>query len=377
MTAANSNSRWYRITWVRVVVVLLIIEGLLSLADRFQSFAINRPKEYYLAIGVAGLALALVVMLISFLASLVTRRRIQFSISSLLLLTPAVAIPFGWLTLARDAAMQQRDVVEEIRTAGGVITYDYQLPPDVAVPERPTPPGPRWLRNVLGDDLFVNVTEVDLSNSNFDEAVLRRFRALPQLRSLALSNNASDAALENIKGLTRLQRLSLARSKITDAGLRNLEGLTELRMLNLDQTSVTDSGLRFLEGLTRLHWLCLARSKVTGAGLQHLEGLTQLEWLDLEETKVSDLGLEHLEGLTRLHELLLSGTNVSDAGLQHLGRLTHLKLLSLVGTHVTDAGFQRLQQALPNYRNHYGASQAGVDGGIDGNHATAVSTPLE
>ena len=69
-------------------------------------------------------------------------------------------------------------------------------------------------------------------------------------------------------------------------------------MLCLDGTQVTDAGLEHLKGLTRLQSLDLSGTQVTDAGLEHLKGLTQLQWLSLEGTQVTDAGLEHLKGLT-------------------------------------------------------------------------------
>jgi hypothetical protein len=91
----------------------------------------------------------------------------------------------------------------------------------------------------------------------------------------------SDADLEHLKGLNKLQELRLSGTKITDHGLGYLKGLTELRKLTLDRTEVTDDGLKLLQPLTNLHSLNLCETPVTDAGLKHLAGFTKLEYLDL------------------------------------------------------------------------------------------------
>src|SRR5438477_11007383 len=53
----------------------------------------------------------------------------------------------------------------------------------------------------------------------------------------------TDAGLEHLKGLNKLQVLNLYNTKITDAGLAHLEGLTSLTTLLLNNTPVTDAGL--------------------------------------------------------------------------------------------------------------------------------------
>ena len=226
------------------------------------------------------------------------RWRFQFGILSLLVLTVAVALPFAWLATEMKAAREQSKLVEEIKKLGGMVCYDYQRDPG-----RPPikPPEPVWLRGLLGDDLFVSLTGVFLTNS-----------------------------------------------KISDAGLEHLKGLTQLQGLFLDNTKVSDAGLEHLKGLTQLQVLCLNGTKVSDAGLEHLTGLTQLQDLYLGDTKVNDAGLQYLKGLTQLQSLSLANTKVSDAGLQYLKGLTQLKHLDLGGTKVSDAGVKKLQQALPN-----------------------------
>ena len=118
--------------------------------------------------------------------------------------------------------------------------------------------------------------------------------------------------------------------------------------VNFYGTKVTDAGLVHLKGLTKLEFLSLSNTPVTDAGLKHLKELTKLQYLSLSNTKVTDAGLAHLKGLNNLTGLLLAGTKVTDAGLAHLKGLTKLKRLGLWDTKVTDAGKKKLKQALPN-----------------------------
>jgi Leucine-rich repeat (LRR) protein len=57
----------------------------------------------------------------------------------------------------------------------------------------------------------------------------------------------SDTGLVHLKGLTKLQSLSLFRTEVTDAGLVHLKGLTKLQSLNLSDTKVTDAGVKDLQ----------------------------------------------------------------------------------------------------------------------------------
>ena len=187
----------------------------------------------------------------------------------------------------------------------------------------PAPPGPPWLRSVVGDDLFASVARVVLA----DSAV-------------------NDTKLEHLKALAQLQHLCLHGAKVSNAGLENIDGLTQLRSLIVGCPNVSDAGLEHLKGLTQLDFLDLRGTKVSGTGLRHLKGLSQLRVLYLYNTEVNDAGLQHLKGLTQLEKLDLRNTRVTDAGLQYLRGLTRLELL----------GFTALRSAAMAWRNsnrHY------------------------
>ena len=77
------------------------------------------------------------------------------------------------------------------------------------------PPGPRWLRSLLGDDFFAGVV---------------------------LAHVTTDAGMEHLKALTQLQRLWLSYTRVTDGGLEHLKGLTQLQWLSLWDARVTDAG---------------------------------------------------------------------------------------------------------------------------------------
>src|SRR5262249_44309494 len=96
-------------------------------------------------------------------------------------------------------AREQRRAVAAIKKLGGKVFVDEQSP------DRP-------------------VVKVDLSRSG-----------------------VTDAALAQLKSLTRLETLDLRSTKVSDAGLRHLRPLTRLKVLDLFNTRVTDAGVRELE----------------------------------------------------------------------------------------------------------------------------------
>jgi Leucine-rich repeat (LRR) protein len=214
-------------------------------------------------------------------------RWFQFRLRTLLVLVTLCAIPCSWLGVKMRQARRQRDAVAAIKKLGGVVVWS-------------KPAGPRWLREILGDDFFKDVFYVGAVGS-----------------------------------------------EVTDVGLNYLDGLSRLQELDLSNTRLPDAGLERLTGLSQLQVLCIGGTKITDAGLEHLTGLSQLQVLFVGGTKITDAGLEHLKGLGRLRELGLGGTQVTDAGLEHLRALSQLQRLYLFGCEVTDAGVKRLLQAVP------------------------------
>ncbi len=223
--ASQENPRWYRLTPDRVVLGLLALEGFLWLSERYRWFPFNEHKGWTVLICLATVGTAFVLTFLWFLAAFVVRWRFQFSILSLLTLTVVVAAGCSWLAVEREPGRKQREAVEAILKAGGGVSYDYQRDPSGTPMPFAKPPEPAWLRTFLGDDLFVNVTEVGLD----------------------ASLEVTDAWLEHLQGLTHLQVLSLAQTKVSDTGLEHLKELRQLYWLNLSSTNVTDAGVRDIQ----------------------------------------------------------------------------------------------------------------------------------
>jgi hypothetical protein len=372
MTAATASMpkpkpRWFHLTPGRLLVVLLVVEAVLLLSERFKWFPFNEYKGWTVLIALATVGVFLLFMLIWFVFALLFRRRFQFSIRSLLVLTIAVALPFSWLAVELKWARTQRETVEALMKLGGILHYDKKFYPSAY------PPALLWMRVRLGDDFFCNVACVSfdkvtdiglehlkdftqlqqlfLNNTKVTDAGLEHLKGLTQLNRLDLSNTAvTDIGLEHLKGLVQLQWLELSSTTVTDAGLEHLKDLTQIQQLYLDGTNVTDVGVEHLKGLTKLRSLLLDNTKVSDVGMEHLIGLTQLQTLYLDGTNVTDVGVENLKGLAKLHELCLDNTKVSDEGMKHLINMTQLQRLFLSNTKVTDAGVAKLQKALPNLK---------------------------
>lgn len=197
-------------------------------------------------------------------------RRYQYLLWSVLPFTLFVILG-SWFGMKMERAEKQKAAVEEIENLGGLVWFDYQF--DVLGNELPgaEPPGPPWLRRLLGDDFFTNVTKLDLTQTEIPDAGLKPLEGLPDIQSLSLGDRVTDAGLEHLKVLTQLHTLNLRATKVTDAGLADLGALRQLQWLSLSDTNVTDAGLEYLKGLTRLQSLDLRGTKVTDADAKRLQ----------------------------------------------------------------------------------------------------------
>jgi hypothetical protein len=313
------------------------------------------------------------------------RRWLQFSVRSLVLSLTIFALWLGWQV---HRARRQREAVETIEAAGGIVTYqDEQSSADDQIPAKAAPRERGWLARVLGDAYVDTVVAAQLVNGTNEELVAAS--RLPRLERLALFNShLTDEDLSLLRGLTKLRSLTVAaisdagwehlgaigQTRVTGVGLAHLprptklltlnlrgapvtdEGmafvgrLTALKDLDLGDTRITDRGMAHLRGLTQLDVLCLDGNDITDQGLIHLKRLANLEGLWLKRTRITDDGLVNLVGLKKLYVLRLNDTAITDRGLRHFDSMPSLVGLDLRGTRVTQAGIAELKGRLPRLR---------------------------
>jgi len=170
------------------------------------------------------------------------RYSLQFRLRTLFVLVAVAAMPCVWMAWRMETKRKERAAKAAIESLGGYVWYRWHYD------SKTVPPGPEWLRGLLGDDFFTDVNWVFLTQSN-----------------------DGDAAVTYVKEMTQLRILTLSESQLTDEGLSNVEGLNGLQRLHLDNTHITDNGLKYLEGLTSLNTLLLAKTQTTDAGVSELQ----------------------------------------------------------------------------------------------------------
>jgi hypothetical protein len=333
---------------------LIAAELLLAVAERWGWARLSERKGWSVLIGIAAVGAALALMGVWFALALLFRRRFQFSVRSLLLLTVALAIPSGWLATSMGSARQQRQAVGVVCAGGGTVCYDFEADADLRPVPGARPREPMWLRNLFGDDFFHEVVSAEVQGASHTEGAY--LASLPRLRRLH-TGLLTDDEIQDVAALAELENLDIGSCPHRrDAGLRCVEGLTRLKELYVWYSAVGNAGFEHVAGLKQLERLNAMETRVGDAGVRHLRGLDNLEHLELHGSPITDKGLEDIGALGALRRLSISGEEISDAGLEHLRGLTHLRSLGVVETWAMPEGVARLQTALPRckieYREH-------------------------
>jgi hypothetical protein len=182
------------------------------------------------------------------------------------------------------------------------------------------------------------------------EAGLEQLAGLDKLEELYLAKTlVGDDALATMSQFPRLKKLRVSQCQFENDGLAHLAKVTTLEDLDLSENNqINDLGMPHLSDLKQLKRLNLWRTYVGDPGVENLAGLAAMEWLNLDNSQISDDCLKHLSGMSKLSFLHLGSTLVSDAGLPALKGLSSLKDLKVTRTAVTEEGVAELKKSLPD-----------------------------
>ena len=87
------------------------------------------------------------------------RRWVQFSLRTLLVFVTLCAVASSWFVVKMKQVKKRREAVKAIMEAGGSVRYEYSVNAQLSG-STPKPPGPAWIRKLLGDDFFATVLGV-------------------------------------------------------------------------------------------------------------------------------------------------------------------------------------------------------------------------
>ena len=112
-------------------------------------------KGYAVLTAVAFVATAFVGLTLWFAVSLPFRWQFQFGTQSLLALVVVLGISCSWLAVEMKSATQQQEAARAVREVEGTVHYDYENEDPYG--ESWPPPGPAWLRNLVGKDFLLTL----------------------------------------------------------------------------------------------------------------------------------------------------------------------------------------------------------------------------
>jgi Leucine rich repeat/Leucine Rich repeat len=190
----------------------------------------------------------------------------RYSLRSLFVLMTVSCVGLGaWSVFVNPYRLQARSLAEVNRLQG-----------EVRFEPADGPDWHRWLVvNLLGDDAFTHVTQVNLAGRPID-----------------------DNALRSLTGLTHLMELNLDHTRITDDGLTAIRSMPELSTLSLRYTPVSNRSAAVLSGLPKLNKLLLTGTKLSDETVAELAKISSLSELYVRWTQITD------DGAARLAEAL-------------------------------------------------------------------------
>ena len=147
------------------------------------------------------------------------KRLLRISLRTLFALMTILCL---WLGLKSQQLHQLRQAIRWVEGHGGEVYY-YELQPTVSNMS-PEPPGPRWLRDLVGQDYFITPSGASLVDNTVSD--VSQLRHLPELRQLVLRAEE----LADISPLAELQKLrALYLECHSNCDLSPLRELGELR----------------------------------------------------------------------------------------------------------------------------------------------------
>jgi hypothetical protein len=188
------------------------------------------------------------------------------------------------------------------------------------------------------------LASIVLAGTDADDAALVPLGKIATLRNLDLRDcPVTNSGLAHLAGLENLAALRLSgksgKTTVDDVGMKHVAKLESLRALMLDFLWVSEAGLETLLPLEKLEDLTLAQTLVGDEALPVIARFPALKRLRLAKTTVTGAGLAALEKLGRLTDLDVSEcVSLDDEALEPVGRLTGLERLNLWRVPVGDAG---------------------------------------
>ena len=99
----------------------------------------------------------------------------QYSLRTLVLVMLSASIGMSWVAVKLQKARRQQEAVREIKKLGGWFSYDYQVDASGQTIDDAQPPGPAWIRNLLGENVLGKVIVANFHNTEVTDAGMEPF----------------------------------------------------------------------------------------------------------------------------------------------------------------------------------------------------------
>jgi hypothetical protein len=181
-----------------------------------------------------------------------------------------------------------------------------------------------------------------------DLAHLTGLSGLEHLGIRLSDESITDAVLESVARLARLQSLSLNRGRITDESLKHLQSMEHLRHLAISNSCIDD--LSPILRLSNLESLTISDIKLDGTASLPAPPSAKLASLTLKGEWVTDELLAQFRAFPKLEYLHLDGASVTDAGLESLAKINEFLSIHFKDCRVTKARLADFRMAHPAIR---------------------------
>lgn len=171
------------------------------------------------------------------------RRWLQFRLKWLLIFITVLAVPLSWLGWKLEEKRRERWAKAELKKFSVFLLSDAPVPDEDPFGADEKPPGPAWLRRMLGDDFFIHVESVRSWPSKLDPDIDLEELSYPAQEGMSDEPPLNDAGLVYLRHLPKLRGLSLDGCEVTDAGLPQLYSLSRLESLSLIETKVSPNAV--------------------------------------------------------------------------------------------------------------------------------------
>jgi hypothetical protein len=214
------------------------------------------------------------------------RRWLRFSLRTLFVLLTVAGIALGYVAWRVNVVRNQRQVLAEIQKLNASISFVHNVTPPRL------PPGPPWLRRILGEDFFYEVDQIAIFNDRATDDTLARIASLSRCDSLIVrSNQITDVGMKHLLRIRKMRSLEIESPRVTVAGFERLRDFP-VEALHLRGANVDDTWMPQIARLRHVLYLSIRRTNVTDAGLAELRTATGLRRIF---TNIQGDGVEELK----------------------------------------------------------------------------------